>query len=255
MLHRQQSRCPFPKQVDAAARLLVTLISAHGGGAALLARSLSVMTAGAPSRSCNPMLLTLWQCPPWLAALLHRCAGSAAVDVGRLCAKGISFFGTQHAALHSVALQCPHMQHHALLLHRAVLRRDVEERGSARRSTPTSFSLTPSCPALHSRPALKSRSVAAGRGGAGGGVQRAALLPAGGGPHQRAGAGGRDGGRSWLWHAGGAGVGVPRAAAAARAGLRLLVAGAHQPQVPPTLEQIASHRHVLVDRRGAWRLT
>ena len=34
--------------VDAAVRLLVTLISAHGGGAALLARALSVLTQGAP---------------------------------------------------------------------------------------------------------------------------------------------------------------------------------------------------------------
>ena len=34
--------------VDAAARLLVTLVSAHGGGASLLARALSVMTAGGP---------------------------------------------------------------------------------------------------------------------------------------------------------------------------------------------------------------
>jgi len=32
--------------VDAAARLLVTLISAHGGGPPLLARALSVMTTG-----------------------------------------------------------------------------------------------------------------------------------------------------------------------------------------------------------------
>jgi hypothetical protein len=62
-------------QVDAAARLLVTLISAHGGGAALLARSLSVMTAGALPHSSFAVLLRL---PCRRASAGHHAASACA---------------------------------------------------------------------------------------------------------------------------------------------------------------------------------